>query len=420
MPTVQDMIEMTDLLKVYRIAVDEDRCTRVRNRNSTCTKCIDACIEDAISIAGNEIDLDPERCVNCGACIAVCPNDVMSALEPSASKVAEEVSATGDKSTGLVVFACSRRAAKHEVDDELFIELPCLAHAFDAELVAIAAHGLNDIVLVDGNCATCKYGKANTSIDETCSNVAALLEAVGADAIVTRTQEFPPELMRSGAHKRSIRGEDRRGLLSQTGNYVRQVATNVAKKTIDDKLGMGPEKKTLRQRLGASASGRMPTFEPDFNYRLIDSMSTLLEASAETPAEASTEASAETSLGSGEVCPDAPALAETAIDTRHFGSIVIDASKCSGCGMCVLFCPTAALTYAEFDEPEDPDLRYLEFQASMCTQCRLCEDVCLRACLHIDSVVELADIFDFEPALVEISKPKSKPSILDIKRGNMP
>ena len=42
-----------------------------------------------------------------------------------------------------------------------------------------------------------------------------------------------------------------------------------------------------------------------------------------------------------------------------------------------------------------------------CTQCNLCADACLKKCIEIIPVVPMAELFDFEPRLVEISSSKS-------------
>lgn len=404
MPSIQDMIEMTDLLRVKSIAVCEDRCSVVRNRNASCTACMDACIGNAIEVSRNEFSLNPSACVNCGVCTTVCPSSTLHTLEPAASKVFSDAMAKGNLETGLLAFACARRASKHEADDSAFVEVPCLGHLDETLLLECAAAGYTDIVLVDGVCGTCKYGKASPYIDEAVSTACTLAEAVGGKTVISCTSEFPPELLGGGSARKNLRGRDRRGLLLQTGSYVKQVASNVALKTVEDKLGLEAEKKTLRQRLGATASGRMPTFEPNNNYALLDCMSALTEA-AGIDAEALS-------------LPDS-SIGSSSISTRHFGNIEIDTEKCSGCGMCVLFCPTGALSYSQYDIPENPDMKYVEFQASMCDQCNLCADVCIRKCLKVSPEVKISDLFGFEPELIEISKPKEKASIFDFNRKKL-
>ena len=150
MPSVSDIMEMAELLKVKAIGIEEDKCVVVRNRNATCTKCIDACIRSCISASRNELSIDSAACVNCGACVCVCPTGALSTLEPTVESMAASIASSSDTSSGLAVIACARKASKHEADVERFSEVACLGQVNEALLVSCAASGLVDMVLVDG------------------------------------------------------------------------------------------------------------------------------------------------------------------------------------------------------------------------------------------------------------------------------
>lgn len=404
MPSINDMMEVVDLLKVKAVEVDELKCVAVRNRNSKCRRCAEACIADAITVNHNEVAVDSLACVNCGCCVAVCPDDAIRTIEPAASVTDKAVARTADPASGLAVVACERKAARREGDPEKHATVPCLGYLSEEQLVSYAAAGFDDIVLVDGDCATCKYGPASPFIEAVVDEAAKIVEASGAEAVITRTSEFPPEVLdRTGANRR---GRDRRGLMRQTGSYVKTVAGNVAMKTLDEKLGSAKkEPLKLRDRLHAGKSGKIPPFQPAENYRILDAMTALgaQDALEENVREA----------GAAE-----PASTPDVLDGRHFGVVSVDPERCSGCGMCVLFCPTEALKYAKYDEPADPDRTYLEFQAADCTQCRLCKDVCLRYCIEVDSCVPLQELFDFEPRLIEIARPQNKTDLLNLRERN--
>ena len=73
MPNLIDIVEVAEALESKAVFLAPDRCTVVRNRHSSCRKCTDACLTDAVGAKDNVLALDNERCVACGACTTVCP-----------------------------------------------------------------------------------------------------------------------------------------------------------------------------------------------------------------------------------------------------------------------------------------------------------------------------------------------------------
>lgn len=422
MPTINEMMEMAELLRSKSVVAIEDHCVAVRNRNSSCRRCAEACMAGAISIAKNELTIDAGACVACGVCIGVCPTAALVSLDPMDEDLAVAVaSAVKQADGGMAVVSCARMASKQLGDPDKYAVVPCLGRIEESFLVSLAAHGVEDIVLVDGDCSTCKYGKASSFADVTIDAAIDLLETVGAEAIITRASEFPPEVLAKDALQ--VRGAARRGFFSQATGYAKNVTMTVAEKAVADALHQNQQQKlhTLRDRLGAGKSGKMPTFTADRNMRIMDALCQIGErlgtfdalmvpeeegaAVAESAAhDAGAESAAPADAG---VSPTEPST----ISTRHFGVVSIDPEPCSGCGMCVMFCPTEALKYSTLEEPANEEMRYLEFQAADCTQCGLCVDVCLRKCLTLSSEVPVRELFDFEPRLIEIPRPK-KPAKL--------
>ena len=52
-----------------------------------------------------------------------------------------------------------------------------------------------------------------------------------------------------------------------------------------------------------------------------------------------------------------------------FGKVELDCSKCTGCGLCAIDCPTEALTIATNDET---DAYQLLFKHNVCVACGVC------------------------------------------------
>ena len=53
MPNLNDIMEMMDALETKAIITIPTFCVAVRNRHSSCRKCVDACLADAITIEKN-------------------------------------------------------------------------------------------------------------------------------------------------------------------------------------------------------------------------------------------------------------------------------------------------------------------------------------------------------------------------------
>ena len=75
------------------------------------------------------------------------------------------------------------------------------------------------------------------------------------------------------------------------------------------------------------------------------------------------------------------------------GKIKIDASRCTGCGLCAQECPTEALAASVID-----DSFQILFKHSLCIACGQCLDVCPEKCLSLERAIELNKIN--QPAVV--------------------
>ena len=69
-----------------------------------------------------------------------------------------------------------------------------------------------------------------------------------------------------------------------------------------------------------------------------------------------------------------------------FGKVTLDGSKCTGCGLCTLDCPTRALTVSSSGEA---DVYQLLFKYGLCVACGQCVEVCPEQCLHLERTLEL-------------------------------
>ena len=384
MPNLADIVEMAESLESKAVYIAADRCVAVRNRHSSCRKCVDACLADAVTVKNNKLEIDAGACVACGACTAVCPTEALIPLDPLDADLSAGIASAVTACKGVAVFACARMKARHVGDPDKYAVVPCLARMEESVLLALAARGVQDIVLVDGTCKTCKYRACVPGIDATVASANTLLAAQGSDVRVRRASEFPEVALSRDANK--TYGAARRGFFTQAGGTAKSAAKTAAEKTLAKMLG-GSEKKerTLRERLRMSDKGTLAQFSAERRMRVLDSMDALGQS----------------------VVPE--------IETRLFGNVEIDLEKCSSCLMCTVFCPTGAIRKSE-DVPEDGKGNLLEFSAADCVQCNLCADACLKKCLTVSPVVSTQELFDFEPRIIQLPEPPARPGLLGNKK----
>ena len=229
MPNLNDIMEMMDALETKAIITIPTFCVAVRNRHSSCRK--------------------PLRCQHCEnpACVAVCPTSALVPMDPMPDDLAGAVAETTNAADGLTVIACARKAARNVGDPDKYAVVPCLARMEEELLVELVARGVPEICLVDGDCRTCKYRGAVPAIDDTVESTRALVEAMGSDAQITRTSEFPASVQVEDMRKAV--GAARREFFTSSGHYAKDVAKSAAEKVVNEKLAqlhLQKQEQTLR------------------------------------------------------------------------------------------------------------------------------------------------------------------------------
>lgn len=330
---------------------------------------MDACpVSGTVKVGDNVLDIDFEACTACGACTTVCPTEALMPLEPMDADLADQVaSACLAQGDGQAVIACARIASKHTADPRTFAEVPCLGRVEESLLVGLASHGVESIVLVDGDCSTCKFRAACTTIDAVVRSANDLLDTWGTDTRVSRTSTFPPACALED--ERGSYGQARRGFFVK----AKQGAKDTAVKAAVHELELEKEQPSLRDRLKVG-DGKMPQFEAVRRMNMLNGLDALGTPSRDT------------------------------IETRLWGRVEIDADTCNACGMCAVFCPTGALSRIGENAPNVPHAGIaFEFSCAECVQCGLCADACFRTCLNVSSSVRTAELLDFEPRRIEVS-----------------
>ena len=384
MPSIVDMVDILERLESKALHIEPARCVKVRNRNASCTRCADACTSGAITVEGNSIDIDGEKCTGCGTCTAACPTQAIVCDKPSDEQLAEGLARSMDANGGAAAVICGRVAARKTADVDRVAEVLCLGRVDVPSLIGAAARGAQSIALIDGGCSTCKFRAAVPHIDATADEANALLEAWGSDVRVSRLDAVPQEL---AAHDReqATGGVSRRGFFTGVKSQAKNLATEAATYGIEKELGIAKEHATLRDTLKVGEDGCLPHGPIPRHEDLLESLFEMGE-------------------------PD-----NVTIVSHQWGSVTMDPEKCDNCGVCATFCPTGALSKVLRDAPKKPgrpaakgakELECLEFRLSDCVGCGTCADVCIGRAITVSHDIEASRVLELEPVSMRGAKRK--------------
>lgn len=309
-------------------------CAHSRNEVVGCNACIEVCSAHAVSSdkARQRIVVNPNLCVGCGACTTACPTGALGYTYPRAPDqglklrtLLSTYAAAGGRDA--VVLLHSQEGGQAMVD-----QLGRQARLGHAEGVPAS---VMPVAL---------WHAASTGIDLWLSAV-----AFGASQVlVLSTGEEAPQYLDMLKKQMEIAQALLRGL-GYAGTHFRLVeaATPAA---LDGALAA---LRGTRQQVPAKLARHAVSADKRGTLEL--ALDHLMD---ESPALKSAPAA----NGTGALAISLPAGAP-------FGAIAVDKDKCTLCLACVSACPTSALQ----DNPNAPQLRFIE---KNCVQCGLCASTC--------------------------------------------
>ncbi len=323
-------------------------CVVTRYRGSSCRRCLDVCPTDAI-VASPWLQVDPERCTSCGACAAVCPTGAL-AYAARAQQVREQLAEARRLGCDRVTVACRRAApaadeatageptneAAPDRSDSATVVVPCLGALSAADVIAAAATGWSALRLESADCQACSERVAGEAVEAAVEAAAGTLAVFGRDLAVTRRRlpVAPREADGAPGPAPATAGLSRRDLFTFLARGARRTASE----------GLAPGRRGV-----ADLHGQAPP--PASPGRLLDDLRALGAGVAR----------------SGESLPDALPLA-----------MLTATPSCTGCGLCVRYCPHGALALAD---------GVLSCDTSLCTGCGLCAEACPPAALELAPAV---------------------------------
>jgi ferredoxin len=307
----------------------QNLCAHSRNKSIGCHACIDICSAQAISSdkTRQQIKVNPNLCVGCGACTTVCPTGALTYAYPRAGEqglkfktLLSTYANAGGKDAVLLLH--SQEAGQALVESLGRAAQLKKAHGVPAHVLPVAL-----------------WHTASVGMDLWLSAM-----AYGASqVIVLATQEEAPQYIEGLQAQMAVAQTLLHGL-GYTGTHLTLLrAGNVGE------LDSGLQTAAATRQRGPAATA---------SFTVAREKRTTLEMALDHLVEHAPQRPEEIALPAGAAGLGAP-----------FGAIAVDKDKCTLCLSCVSACPASALQ----DNPQLPQLRFIE---KNCVQCGLCVKTC--------------------------------------------
>ena len=344
-------------------------CAHSRNEQIGCTACIDVCSARAIRSEaslkgklqgksrgampgqampagpqgqGGGVVVDPYLCVGCGACSTVCPSGAMTFAYPGPAEQGQRLrtmlaafAKAGGRDAALLLH--SQQAGSRLIDE--------LGRAARAERRTGSLNGVPARVL-----PVALWHTASVGIDLWLAAI-----AQGASQVwVLLTDEEAPEYRQALTEQMAVAEAILQGL-GYGGQHFQLISARDARDlpALDAALRAPAAQGVARPAAFAAQADKRGTLELAIDHL----------------------------LSAAPVKAEVIALPATG---SPFGSLLIDTAKCTMCLSCVGACPEAALA----DNPDKPQLRFIE---KNCVQCGLCATTCPEDAIRLQSRLWLAD-----------------------------
>ncbi len=295
---------------------------------------------------GGGVAVDPHLCVGCGACSTVCPSGAMSFAYPGpvdqGKRMRSMLTAYAKAGGRDAVLLLHSEGAGSKLIDALG------RAARSGRRTPLAQGGLQGVPARVLPLAL--WHTASVGLD-----LWLAAKAQGASQVwLLLTDEEAPEYRQALAEQMAVAQALLAGL-GYAGNHFQLIEARDARDlpALDAALRAAPAQGVARAAAFAAQADKRGTLELALDHLL-----------AQAPAK-----------------PDAIALPAAG---APFGSLVVDTEKCTLCLSCVGACPSSALA----DNPERPQLRFIE---KNCVQCGLCASTCPESAITLQPRLWLAD-----------------------------
>lgn len=345
------VVKLRDLVGEFEkpkfFAYKQKICAHSRNETVGCNACVDICSAGAISSEKNrqQIKVNPNLCVGCGACTTVCPTGALTYAYPRASEqgvrfktLLSTYAKAGGKDAALLLHSQGQGQKAIEA----------LGRAAQINQGKTGLRGVPANMIPQG-----LWHTASVGIDLWLSAI-----ALGAKQVVVLvTDEEAPDYL-TGLKQQMQVAQTLLNGLGYAGVHLHWVPASTL-----DAAGLAALDAQLQAIAKAKAVG--PAIPARFAVAQ-EKRSTLDMALDHLITQAQALAQTQGKVQNQPAFPEAIALPALG---SPFGSISVNKDTCTLCLSCVSACPASALQ----DNPERPQLKFIE---KNCVQCGLCATTC--------------------------------------------
>jgi ferredoxin len=325
------LIKLRDLVGEFEkpkfFVYKQKLCAHTRNEKTGCNACIDVCSAHAVSSdkAMQAIKVNPNLCVGCGACTTVCPTGALTYAYPKASHQGVKIKtllATYAKAGGQAPALLIHSQGK---GTQLIDQLGRAAQLKKAQGMP---HNLIPLQV---------WHTSSVGMDVWLSAIAMGTQQIS----VLVTQEEAPDYVKVLCEQMEVAQTLLRGL-GYVGTHLKLIEAQDVNALDAALKALSRSKQTVPSKVARFAlpSEKRSTLDLALDHLITHAPQAPLPEQIELPAAGS-----------------------------PFGTLQINKDTCTLCLSCVSACPSAALQ----DNPERPQLKFIE---KNCVQCGLCQQTC--------------------------------------------
>ncbi|MDY3116083.1 MAG: 4Fe-4S binding protein [Sutterella sp.] len=159
-----------------RLQFDRTRCVNLRHAAVNCRRCETVCARSVFKWENQALLLRPERCTQCGACLAECPTEALKGEGVEVPLLSQDE----HEPTAHLTLACQETV--HQTGEWT---IPCLATLTLPDLLHLNIAGVSTLTLRHAPCDGCPKASYR-SLSETIQRVEGLCAMLGGTLTVTQ------------------------------------------------------------------------------------------------------------------------------------------------------------------------------------------------------------------------------------------